>query len=656
MSLSEKARASVNYHFNEKNCVIIVTDFDGTSSRFHIGDTSQIPTDVILSSSKYIFTSGLEAPSFLREASNYKDLFRYIRKSKPINFNDKVLCKEWILELFKWTLTTKEFSKSLEQRCEKLWKGFSKILRAWKKVGFIPPSTPIPTTPRKLERYRERKLVSSRDIVGNSNKTLLTIDFTLKESEYFREIEKQLSYKHDNLLTVLKFGFKEFEDLFELGKQIIGDISDTEYQQIKMDLVRGVKTSGIGKHLSHTKKTTLPFILRYIGEDFHYLWCKEAKSNLTEWGLKTEDINALFKKYKSVTFLNVSSLSDLIRLLLGNSTKRFNNILAALIQFEVPKLTSTSITSLDLIDAKGVSNFELNENGEVVVKGEKKRAHEIKVNELSSGLYRKIDFYLKCTRPYRHLAGELCKKLFLVCNMDSVYYQNSKMRNVIKYLTGCEQLSLINDFPRLVNFGFKSGDITLDKIRRSAGLIAYFKNMSVEEMSQVLGNSQNVVLEHYIPIAVYEAYRVYLIRRFQNITIITATLGEDYCLDCTDFTDISSIFRLLESVMAKANLSSPIVEKLKKQLFPKSEDCPKHDSLLISLSSATIASLKLIKHLGKSQNLESVSCQGNYNLSVEEASLLSEYLDLYIQEKGDESLISIQNEGINQFQSLVSGM
>lgn len=113
-------------------------------------------------------------------------------------------------------------------------------------------------------------------------------------------------------------------------------------------------------------------------------------------------------------------------------------------------------------------------------------------------------------------------------------------------------------YPELQKAGLTRGVLSLSKVRNTMGVLRWFETGSIQEMSRCLGNSDRVVLEHYIPSSLIEEWNTRIIRRFQNTLIILACKDEDFLLDVTDFLTMDELI----------NFTSQLVIEYKKGTSP----------------------------------------------------------------------------------------
>jgi hypothetical protein len=108
------------------------------------------------------------------------------------------------------------------------------------------------------------------------------------------------------------------------------------------------------------------------------------------------------------------------------------------------------------------------------------------------------------------------------------------------------------------------------RLRKTLGVVRWFETGSIVEMSRCLGNSRQVVLEHYLPPALLHAWNTRIIRRFQNTSIILAAHEEDYLLAVTDFTTLGDLLHFMAQLLNDhRDGSSPIATQMHARFGPR---------------------------------------------------------------------------------------
>ena len=137
--------------------------------------------------------------------------------------------------------------------------------------------------------------------------------------------------------------------------------------------------------------------------------------------------------------------------------------------------------------------------------------------------------------------------------------------------------------------------MSLKKIRATEGVLEWFRTKSVRAAAKKIGNSERVVLEHYIPRALMRAWMTRAVRRFQNLWITVAAADEPFLLDVTDFSSLPELNAFVSDMLRlHAPASSPLAAELHLRL--KSSDLTdvpgaRQGDLHVTLSMASLSAL-----------------------------------------------------------------
>ncbi|CAM2153076.1 putative Integrase [Pararobbsia alpina] len=105
------------------------------------------------------------------------------------------------------------------------------------------------------------------------------------------------------------------------------------------------------------------------------------------------------------------------------------------------------------------------------------------------------------------------------------------------------------------------------RLRSTSAVLAWFKSGSVLEAARELGNSTRVVLEHYIPRALIDAWNTRIARRFHNLNLCVATANETYAFESTDFHSIDEMRAFIADMLSQhAAASSELAALLHSRL------------------------------------------------------------------------------------------
>jgi hypothetical protein len=155
------------------------------------------------------------------------------------------------------------------------------------------------------------------------------------------------------------------------------------------------------------------------------------------------------------------------------------------------------------------------------------------------------------------------------------------------------------------------GIANLSRLRTTVGLIEWFKTGGdAKAVARLLGNSVKVTLDHYIPQALQILMNRRLIRRFQNLLIIAATVGEPYMLEATDFSTIEDLHMFLAQMLEPERVNgNELLNELQKKLngsktTPVCELSHMDKRIVINVSADNLALLFIYEEYVKKAGLE----------------------------------------------------
>lgn len=123
-------------------------------------------------------------------------------------------------------------------------------------------------------------------------------------------------------------------------------------------------------------------------------------------------------------------------------------------------------------------------------------------------------------------------------------------------------------YPELVSGGLIAGTVTFKKIRNTEGVLEWFRTKSLRAVARKLGNTEKVVLQHYIPQALLDAWNTRMIRRFQNLWLSVAAANEEFLLDVTDFESLADLHAFLRDMLQMHSATDCPLAELLHSKFP----------------------------------------------------------------------------------------
>lgn len=236
-----------------------------------------------------------------------------------------------------------------------------------------------------------------------------------------------------------------------------------------------------------------------------------------------------------------------------------------------PRFNVESLAQVEMEGRNGVIQF-LSTAGEestnVRFKVAKERAKAEKSELLDNETKQVLELLLRMTEPLRTQLkknGDPAYNKLWVCGgsngLESPYvfsieqarrHFGSKAyrindESLTKSAQGIAERSFLNAHDELKPYIHSA---SLSRLRTTAGLVRWFQSGGdAQAVARALGNTVRVSLDHYIPKPLQVLMNQRMIRRFQNLLIISATTGEPYFLEATDFVTLDDLHTFLSQML-----------------------------------------------------------------------------------------------------------
>ncbi|MDN3615873.1 hypothetical protein [Vibrio gallaecicus] len=327
--------------------------------------------------------------------------------------------------------------------------------------------------------------------------------------------------------------------------------------------------------------------------------------------------------------------------------------LIALLMMLNPKFTYISLLQAKVKYIDDTPLLELDDLG-MSFSITKARASDMKKESLDDVSLGIIEFLHEVREKHLHLIKNKRQEnfLFLAYSRKSKGLVNPDSCKVDKIITGteskssteqgCKQTHLSSHFPSLLGVGLGLGAINHSKIRASEGVLEWFRTGSIASVSRVLGNTKKVALKYYIPEPLIAQYNTRLVRRFQNLLIMTATFKEEYCLEAVDFNSWQEIHHFLLTILEDEGNKSPLIEHLR-SLSSEGTSGEMKGKLDVPLSENTLTALYLYRLAALNSSVSSKSLS-----IVDDATRLSPFAFITLAEHLINSLPTSKESRISQ--------
>lgn len=508
---------------------------------------------------------------------------------------------EWqilIVNIHRFILTRTDRSSSLKTRCSSEWPSVRGFLASLVDAGVIPVSTYIPPVRDTLDAvnidsYQDRLLGLEPAQAVNSkvpiDKLMCSISLARTDAEYLDELRDTLSYRRHLLKKVLTKHWHHIKENMEFGKKLLASVNWNELEPL------------IASHPQRDPQNhpAYPCDLRGLA---NYLAVIQRKYD----GCPLSD-DDLRKLHRADEFIprqaSFGSIENLARKLgapdapYGCGGWSSRNVLwwwqgrishfdisaiAALLIMLHPTWTPAAVLFAKIENRNGKRYLDFDDTGfsyEVT----KHRAKSMKQETLDPLAFEIISTLIDESTSLRQdllKAGDSkASLLFLPYGKEKIaapipsaapaYISGkaAKKRKVIVWIGSV--------YPELARGGLTSGTISFKKIRNTEGVLEWFRTKSLRAVARKLGNTEKVVLQHYIPKALLDAWNTRMIRRFQNFWLSVAAADEEFLLDITDFANLADLHAFLRDMLQMHSATgSPLAELLHRKFCKLSDNNP----------------------------------------------------------------------------------
>lgn len=521
--------------------------------------------------------------------------------------------QDLVIRLYEFTLGRTDTSRTLANRVKDWNSNLAPNLEMLRDAhDLIPLGVEIPrarVSEEAIAHARERTKLLGQPKATSApttiDKTLASISIGRTDAEYLDEIRDSLSEKRRVLKQFLLEWWKQIKEHYEYGEKLNqGTDLDKLLVQLRTIQSSGSVHKGMRAKSSITNgrtETSLGNLLALF-HHFHGSICRHSS---------LRKATLYFPCHASV-WLPASApqpvseqvgIFDRINWMLGSLSAFDVAVCTALVTMGNPSFTPYSLIFAKITDKNGRPHLELNNSGHFF-RIEKRRAKVMKDPQLAEVSHEIISTIIDMTSRYRSevkkdnpAEGNL---LFLCWRCKLQTHGAPEPNQLHRKLVGSRDAgkdNIYSYFPELETV-LPRGTISLSRIRATEGVLEWFRSGSLQRMSRKLGNTQRVVLNHYIPKPLLVAWNTRLIRRFQNLWLAIAAADEDFLLSVTDFHTLEDLHLFLADMLEQHSPnSSPLGKELHARFsIAASHEGDKHrnsSNLMVSVSPRTLTYLYL---------------------------------------------------------------
>lgn len=512
-----------------------------------------------------------------------------------------------VLGVHNFIHTREDRKQSLATRHQGIWKSARGTFRLLAEEGLLPVSVQIPPVLAKLvtDEQQEQLIGDSDpeelDQLVDKSKLLMPISLSRTDAQYMDEIRDELLKRRQALFESLVDYWQKLKLNLEFGRNLRTSISEERYEELTST---AAKKRSLRLDPSQSLEQLAVYLMQ-IERDFNghanrhrgnkhtsqyrrYLY---TFPNLDSWPI----FGSLPKAVGSITNCTAHRR---VWTWLGRLSPRDVSVVVALLIMLNPQWTPSSLCWASVVNRDGKLYLDMNEVG-LCFEVEKQRAKAMKQSTLCALTEDILATVLSESAGLRErLALEkhpLADRLFLPFGHGDLVIGAALKTTWFLSGGGRGDSKWIGDFyPALPAVGLTEGTINYRKIRATEGVLEWFRTKSVRAASKKIGNTTRVVLEHYIPKAIIQAWHTRCVRRFQNLWITVAAAGEPFLLDVTDFSSLGDLNIFVADLLEiHGPTSSPLAAELHLRLGSGSSPgaSSRRGELHVALSSTSLTAL-----------------------------------------------------------------
>lgn len=493
-----------------------------------------------------------------------------------------------IRDIHYFIITRPDSVASLKTRIASVWLTIRGFLFGLVEAGVIPISVYLPPVREALDSLdiseHQARLIGQKAPVGvdasaKIEKLICSVSVARTDAQYLEEIRDTLAARRHLLFETLAGYWQQIKANFDFGRLLRESV-------VWDDLKLLVEKYPLGAPSSHPANpaTGIRGLANYLAVIQHeYAGCPPTDSHLLKCGRQFEFLPRL-SSLSPISAWSVEyaapdapygrqgwSERNVLWWWQGRLSHFDVSMIAALLVMMHPSWTPSSILLAKVTNRNGKQYLDLSNEGHSY-EVEKPRAKAMKMDTLDPLAYEIISTLIQ---EGTELRKELRAQGDLRASLLFLPYGRSKVATPIPniastFLSGSTAMrGQINTiwigmiYPELVAGGLSDGKLSFAKVRNTEGVLEWFRTKSLRAVARKLGNTEKVVLQHYIPKPILDAWNTRMIRRYQNLWISVAAANEDFLLDVTDFSSLSDLHAFLIDVLRlHSPTDSPLAEML----------------------------------------------------------------------------------------------
>lgn len=518
-----------------------------------------------------------------------------------------------ILNVHEFIHTRTDRRQTLATRHLSVWGTIRRYFAMLVDEGVIPLSVHLPPVLETLiADHDPRQLLGDHDRVGvvsdsMFDKLLLPISLARTDAEYLDEVREGLIARRDALLNCLTDYWRRLHANLQFGKELRTSLTEVQIAQIvTQHNNRKLKPNPT---TSYSQLAIFLIVLErvYDGSAFRYRGKTAERRDIANLKDLPRIRDWPIAQQLPPNFSHVPRKTEnyLIWWWLGRLSNLDVAMIVALLTMLHPRWTPVALIEATVTNREGKSYLDL-AGDKVIFEVEKHRAKAMKQEflcPLSEEILSTVIEYSKTVRSRIPQDQALSRRVFLPYGRPTAPGTISVSHPIPSLVSAVLTGRTIDKgstwlgtlYPDLEVNGLGPGSVSLRKIRATEGVLEWFKTKNLRAAAKRIGNTERVVLEHYIPSALLQAWHTRAVRRFQNLWITVAAANEPFLLDVTDFATLGDLNAFISDSLRLHNpSSSPLAAELHIRLGTRKDAVTpraSHGHLHVSLSSVSLSAL-----------------------------------------------------------------
>jgi hypothetical protein len=486
--------------------------------------------------------------------------------------------KEWqgaIVDLYQYFLKETPGRAALRTRM-RIWENAIKpmleSLRDLSKI--IPEGVKVPPNQRQRPDRRpnfskstlasgKTTTIKSAQQIAESSALLLDLDLSKTDAEYLEGFRDRLIAVRAALDADCVWYVTSMAEHFAYGQQMLKMCSEAEGRALKR---KYESTSALPYRAMHKAleqdclpgKTEISFarILRLFQMEDAKPKMKLKEIFMSPWLPGWQSVN-FPPGAPAEPFPASPSMTRRFRWMLGLIDVADICMVHLLLSLRNPRFNAVPLFDAKLRGKHGNMNFTFTVDGKAFSVN-KRRAGARKASTLDEESILALNTILQMTKAVRDQmarSNPLKNRLFFVSSYSGA--RGVRYQSLYQFVgDGGGGRKLADIMPRTAATELPPSNVVPKRLRRTHAVLEWFKTGSVLKAAKHIGNSTRVVIKHYIPEALLDAWNIRQIRRFQNLWLATATAGESYSVSATDFASQDDLKKFIDEMLKEHNPSS----------------------------------------------------------------------------------------------------